>query len=170
MRHSGPQSSDGTDGALDLRPADAGDAPFLREMLYLALFVPPGTPPLDRAVLDDPAIDRYVREWGAWPGDVGVVAHVDTTLVGAAWLRCFSADAPGYGFVDGLIPELTITVMPGHRGRRVGTRMLAYLQQRAMAISLSCDPSNPAARLYRRAGFEPWSVDGRTMLWRRHPQ
>lgn len=85
---------------FELRAANVSDEPFLWEMLYLALFVPPGEPPLPRSVLRDPAIARYVQGWGTRRDDKGLVALVDTLLVGAAWLRWFSASDPGYGFVD----------------------------------------------------------------------
>ena len=38
----------------EMRAATVSDEPFLWEMLYLALFVPPGEPPLPRSVLRDP--------------------------------------------------------------------------------------------------------------------
>jgi hypothetical protein len=52
-----------------LRAATASDEPFLREMLYLALFVPPGKRPLPRSILSDPALARYVNGWGTKSGD-----------------------------------------------------------------------------------------------------
>jgi hypothetical protein len=89
----------------ELRPAEASDEPFLREMLYLALFVPPGQPPLPQSVLADPAIARYVEGWGTRSGDSGLIALVQRVPVGAAWLRFFPASDPGYGFVDERTPE-----------------------------------------------------------------
>ena len=142
-----------------------GDIAFLREMLYLALFVPPGSPPFPRSILDDPAIDRYVRDWPTRPGDVGLIGVVDDAPVGAAWLRHFTAAAPGYGFIDEATPELTVAVLEGYRNRGIGTHLIAGLQGFVPRISLSCDPANPASDLYRRAGFEPWRDDERTMVW-----
>jgi len=43
-----------------IRPAVGNDEAFLREMLYLALFVPPEEPPLPREILDDPKVAHYV--------------------------------------------------------------------------------------------------------------
>ena len=142
----------------------AGDIGFLREMLYLALFVPPGAPPFPRSILDDPAIDRYVRDCPARPGDMGLIAVVDDTPVGAAWLRQFTADAPGYGFVDDTTPELTVAVLEAYRNRGIGTQLIAALQALVPRISLSCDPANPAWHLYRRSGFVPSRDDERTMV------
>jgi GNAT superfamily N-acetyltransferase len=139
------------------------DEPFLWEMLYLALFVPLGEPPLPRSVLRDPTIARYVEGWGTRSGDSGLIALVDGAAAGAAWLRCFPASAPGYGFVDERTPELSIAVMPEHRGKGIGSRLLERLLQGVNSTSLSCDPGNPSWRMYVRLGFEPLP-DGRTML------
>ncbi len=49
-----------------LRPADQS---LLEEMLYLALWQPPGTPPLPREVVDRPELSRYVAAWGSLDGD-----------------------------------------------------------------------------------------------------
>jgi GNAT superfamily N-acetyltransferase len=149
--------------SCELRAAKVSDQPFLWEMLYLALFVPPGERPLPRSLLHEPAIARYVEGWGIRSGDSGLIALVDGAPVGAAWLRCFPASEPGYGFVDESIPELSIAVLPAHRGKGIGKRLLERLLQGVHATSLSCDPANPSWRLYVRLGFEPLP-DGRTLL------
>ncbi len=149
--------------SCELRAATASDEPFLWEMLYLALFAPPGQPPLPRSVLRDPAIARYVEGWGMRSGDLGLIALIDGAPVGAAWLRYFAASDPGYGFVDERTPELSVAVLPAHRGKGIGSRLLERLLQGLYSTSLSCDPANPARRLYVRLGFEPLR-DGRTML------
>jgi len=149
--------------SCELRAATVSDEPFLWEMLYLASFVPPGEPPLPRSVLRDPAIARYVEGWGMRSGDSGLIGLVDGAPVGAAWLRCFPASEPGYGFVDERTPELSIAVLPAHRGKGIGSRLMERLLHGVHATSLSCDPANPAWRLYVRLGFEPLP-DGRTML------
>ena len=148
---------------LVFRTAIGSDEPFLREMLWLALFVPPGASPLPRAVLSEPAISRYVDGWSKWPGDYGMIALMDNVPVGAGWLRRFSAGAPGYGFVDDHTPELSIALLPEFRGQGIGSRMLGELLRHTPSVSLSCDLANPACRLYARYGFRPLP-DGRTML------
>jgi GNAT superfamily N-acetyltransferase len=138
-----------------VRLADAQDVPLLRAMLYEAFAWRggPGLPPLEDA-LALPEIGRYIDGWGR-PFDLGVVADGD---VGAAWIRLFTNDDHGYGFVGPHVPELTIGVSPAARGRGVGTALLAELLARAQAaghpsISLSVEPDNPAVHLYERSGF-----------------
>jgi hypothetical protein len=53
----------------------------------------------------DPELERYVGRFGR-PGDRGVVAVERGEDAGAAWYRVFTAEAPGYGYVDERIPEL----------------------------------------------------------------
>ena len=149
--------------SCELRVATVSDQPFLWEMLHLALFVPPGKPPLPRSLLREPAIARYVESWGIRSGDSGLIALVDGASVGAAWLRCFPASAPGYGFVGETTPELSVAVLPAYRGKGIGTRLLEQLLQGVYPTSLSCNPNNPSWRLYLRLGYEPLP-DGRTMV------
>jgi GNAT superfamily N-acetyltransferase len=147
----------------ELRAAVPSDEPFLREMLYLAVFVPPGEPPLPWSILSNPAIARYVEGWGTQNGDSGLIALVHGVPVGAAWLRYFPASCPGYGYVDEKTPELTIALHPAWRGKGIGSLLLERLLEGVPAASLSCDPANPARTLYVRLGFRPMP-DGRTML------
>jgi ribosomal protein S18 acetylase RimI-like enzyme len=157
--------------SVTLRAADAADGPFLTEMLVEAAFWRPEGPRGDvRKVLADPGLAHYVSGWPQ-QGDLGVVAE-DERPVGAAWLRFFSGDSPGFGFVDEETPELGMGVRGGHRGRGVGTKLLADLLTRAQAagiarVSLSVEPDNFARRLYERAGFVPAGRNGGsvTMLW-----
>lgn len=154
---------------VELRAATEADEPFLWEMLYLALYVPSGRAPFPRSVLRDPAIARYVEGWGTQFRDTGLIAVVRGSPVGAAWLRWFHAANTGYRFVDEETPELSIAVRAEHRGKGVGSLLLKQLLTGVPAASLSCDPANPAWRLYILLGFKPLP-DGRTMLRTAPPQ
>ena len=129
-------------------------------MLYEAACWRPGARPPADVVLTKPNTARYLRDWGR-PGDLGVVAEEDGTPLGAAWIRLFDDTDRGYGFVASDVPELTIGVAPGARGRGVGTRLLAEIAATATsrAISLSVETDNPAVRLYERAGYVPVGRD-----------
>jgi GNAT superfamily N-acetyltransferase len=106
-----------------------------------------------------PEFRHYVEPW---PGaaDFGIVAEDAAAPVGIVWLKHFTADDPGYGFVAADIPELSIWVAASRRGEGLGTTLLSAIiaeaRTRALpAISLSVEPANPAARLYARHGFVP---------------
>lgn len=141
------------DGVV-VRRATAGDVGFLREMLYLALFVLPGAAPFPADVVDTPELVRIVDGFGTMAGDAGWIAESDGgELLGAAWVRRFTGDAPGFGYVDDVTPELSIAVRAAHRGCGVGTTLLKELIDDIGRVCLSVDVRNPALRLYARLGF-----------------
>jgi GNAT superfamily N-acetyltransferase len=135
--------------ATVIRRGGAQDLRFLRDMLHHAYYW--------RERVPGSLVSRYVRGWGR-PGDTAVVALDGGFPVGAAWYRVFSADEPGYGFVDEQTPELAIAVVPSQRGKGVGEQLLLALIERARqaghtSLSLSVEPGNPARKLYERHGF-----------------
>ncbi|MHB1293779.1 MAG: GNAT family N-acetyltransferase [Anaerolineae bacterium] len=153
------------------RPLTPDDMPFLWEMLYQAVYVPAGQPPLPRDIVQRPEVARYVAGWGR-AGDCGYLACAVATdrPVGAVWLRRWTAESHGYGYLDEATPELSIAVLPEARGRGVGTRLLTDLLASpcgATAISLSVTEGNPAQRLYQRFGFRIVQRDDSSLIMRR---
>lgn len=148
-----------TIGDLALAPVRGDDLPFVREMLHVAAFWRgPQNAPSVEVALRQPPLARYVDGWGR-PGDRGLVARVDAARVGAVWVRVFAEEAPGYGWVDARTPELSMAVVPGHRGLGIGRCLLTAMLAQArldgvQRLSLSVAADNPARSLYRRAGFE----------------
>jgi ribosomal protein S18 acetylase RimI-like enzyme len=142
---------------IEFRPLQASDESFLWEMLYLALYVPPGKPLFPRAILREPDIACYVQGWGR-PGDWGLMAKVGEMDAGAIWLRQWSGEERGYGYVSPAIPELSIALLPEFRNMGLGTRMLNTVilmaQERFPGLSLSVVATSPARRLYERLGFQ----------------
>lgn len=140
-----------------IRPLTPDDETFLWKALYYAIHIPSGeaAPPLE--IVRQPELARYVLGWMQRPGDLGFMAEQDGVPVGAAWLRRWSGGERGYGFVDEVTPELSMSVLPGHRRRGVGTMLLRSLlslaEERFPAVSLSVSESNPARRLYEREAF-----------------
>jgi GNAT superfamily N-acetyltransferase len=132
-----------------LRPVGIHDVRFLRDMLrhaYHWRFAEDAERP----------VYRYVQNWGR-PGDAGVLALDGPHAYGAAWYRLFTADEPGFGFVDEQTPELTIAVVPSRRGKGAGRELLEALLARARtsgyaAISLSAEKEQ--VPYYERLGFE----------------
>jgi ribosomal protein S18 acetylase RimI-like enzyme len=138
--------------AAMIRSGGARDVPFLRDMLRHAFYwrTPVGE--------QEPPLTRYVNGWGR-PGDRSLIVFDEFVPVGAAWYRLFTAEDPGFGFVDDQTPELAIAVVPSRRGRGFGRELLSALLDRARndgfeAISLSVAKDNPAIHLYEGYGFE----------------
>jgi GNAT superfamily N-acetyltransferase len=70
----------------------------------------------------------------------------------------FTAEDPGYGFVEAATPQVSMGVVQDWRGRGVGARLLAALIDAAreaglVTLSLSVEIDNYARRPYDRFGF-----------------
>ena len=132
-----------------LRPVDVHDVRFLRDMLRHAYHW--------RLSEDsERPVYRYVSNWGR-RGDAGVMALEGPHAYGAAWFRLFTADEPGFGFVDEATPELTIAVVPSRRGRGAGAELLQALLARAREegySQVSLSTAKEQAEFYERYGFE----------------
>ena len=123
-------------------------------------------------ILAHPNIVVFREGWGR-PGDFGVLASIDGTLVGVAFARTFTAERHSSGFLDESTPEIAIAVDRAHRGRGIGRQLLDALAQVARdhgftSLSLAVDDGNPAERLYERAGYVTVSrEDGDVVMVRR---
>lgn len=164
-------------GAVGVRDAGAEDAEFLLDMLLEAANWRNEDGLSRKQLLRDKTLSHYVAGWNR-EGDIGIIA-VDLggpgglqIPVGAAWLRQFSRSHPGYGYVADDIPELSMGVVPAHRGRGIGRGLLRTIAARAQdagirAISLNVANANePAIALYTAAGFRPVETtqESQTML------
>ncbi len=141
-----------------LRAADQQDTRFLRDMLRHAYHWRMAEDP-------DLPVFRYVQNWGR-PGDAGLVAFDGPNEYGAAWYRLFPESAPGFGFVDEGTPELTIAVVPSHRGHGTGVELLEALLEKARAegytrVSLSAEPGQTG--FYEKHGFHEHEREERTV-------
>jgi len=140
-------------------------------MLYHALFVPEGSPPFPKGIVNEPDIAKYVLGWGQ-PGDMGFAATDKTSPlpVGVVWIRLFDSHNPGYGYVGEGIPELSIAILPGYRNRGFGTQLLNHMLVKAAeqypGLSLSVTSVNPAKRLYERLGFQVVNMNGASLTMR----
>nr|WP_182114331.1 GNAT family N-acetyltransferase [Actinotalea sp. JY-7876] len=143
---------------MTLRDAATGDLDLLYDLL-LEAFNWDGTPRFTRdQVVADLHTARYLAGWKR-PDDFGLVAVDGDEPLGAVWARALPAAAPGYGYVADDVPEIGMAVAPAHRGRGVGSALLAGCVEQARglgrrALSLSVEDGNTAARaLYERHGF-----------------
>ncbi len=144
-------------GKFDIKPLAREDEPFLWEMLYLALFVPPGDPPISREALKIPELSRYVQGWGQ-PDDMGFKALDNGKPIGAVWIRLMTGVSRGYGYIDDYTPEMSTAILPEYRGKGIGKTLIKHLiknmQSHYSGICLSVSTENPAVHLYQRMGFE----------------
>lgn len=141
-----------------IRSLTPSDEAFLWEMLYQAIYVPPGDKPLPKEIIYLPELVKYVEAWQT--SDIGFVAVLESSLlpIGAVWIRLFNSQNPGYGYINDKTPELSIAVLPEYRKQGIGTQLIIHLLDNIKnvypAISLSVSLSNPALQLYQRLGFE----------------
>ena len=148
-----------------IRRGGREDLPFLRSLLTLAHGWR-----VNVSEVDAP-FGRYVERWGR-SGDVSVIAIEDGHRIGAAWLRLFDEDEPGYGYLDEATPELTIVVLPGKQGQGVGRLLLDAILQRATddgvhAVSVAVEKGHPDQRAFELKGFEPAAENGHGTVLRR---
>lgn len=149
-----------------LRTAMPGDGDFLREMLYEAAFWRPGQerPPIEEA-LARPELAKILDDWGRG-GDAAVLAVVSGNgPVGAIWYRFWTEKNHSFGYVGPDVPELGIAVAAAHRGRGIGSRLLAAILDLAAGqgirrVSLSVERDNPAVLLYKRYAFTTVCAQG----------
>jgi ribosomal protein S18 acetylase RimI-like enzyme len=141
-----------------VRTASEADFPFLVDVLLHAFNWSDDQTFTKDQILNTPEITHYVVGWKR-EGDFGTVVENERGRpIGAVWGRLLSGSDPGYGFVSDTIPELTMGVLPGHRGSGIGTVLIRAILEQARdlgfrALSLSVEDHNPAVRLYERAGF-----------------
>ena len=145
-----------------IRPDEYG---LLQEFLYQAIYIPEGTKPPPRSVVDLPELQVYVAGFGTQSGDYCLVAEVAGTVVGAAWSRIMQ----DYGHIDDRTPSLAISLLPEYRGLGIGAQLLRSLplllqENGYLRLSLSVQKDNPALRLYERAGFRILAEKGTEYL------
>ena len=107
-----------------IREIQEQEYPLLDNFLYEAIFIPEGIEPPPKTIITSPELQIYVERFGELKDDRGLVAEVDGKVVGAVWVRIMN----DYGHIDNETPSL--------------------------AISLSVQKANYAARLYLKIGFE----------------
>ncbi|MDI9469858.1 MAG: N-acetyltransferase [Bacillota bacterium] len=137
-----------------IRPARVLEYPLLKHFLYEAIFVPEGATPPARSIVEHPLLRVYYEGFGAKADDHCLVAVLREEVVGMVWVRIMD----DYGHVDAETPSLSIAVLPGYRGSRIGTRLLLAMHEHLSdcgyrQTSLSVQKLNPALHLYRRLGY-----------------
>jgi len=112
----------------------------------------------DNLTLEEvPHLRIYDTFYGLSENDIGLYAMVGADVAGAGWVRLFTEDKPGYGFVDAQTPELVLGVKEAFRNQGIATMIMQQLFEEVSRsfkqISLCVRTTNPVIALYERLGF-----------------
>jgi ribosomal protein S18 acetylase RimI-like enzyme len=139
-----------------VRAMQISDYECLPEFLYQAIYIPKDEALPPREIINNPNIYIYINNFGAQPGDLGVVATCQSSrqIIGAAWTRII----PAYGHIDKDTPELAISILPPFHSYGIGTKLMNKLfgvlrENGYTQTSLSVQKDNPAVRFYQRLGY-----------------
>lgn len=138
-----------------IRKLKKSEYPLLKEFLYQAIFQRDKKNPIPRSVLDDPAVNVYVQDFGSYQEDFCLCAETKEKIVGAVWVR----NIQGFGSIDDQTPEFAISLYPEYRGQGIGTAlmlaMLQHLREKGYAqTSLAVQKDNYALKMYKQVGFK----------------
>lgn len=138
-----------------LRAILEGEDSLLKDFLYEAIFVPPGTPAPPKSIINQPELQVYIIGFGTKKDDIGLVAEIDNKPIGAVWVRIMN----DYGHIDNDTPSFAISLHKDYRGLGIGTalmkEMLRILKDRGYKqASLAVQKANYAVRMYQKTGFE----------------
>jgi ribosomal protein S18 acetylase RimI-like enzyme len=137
---------------IALRAALPSDRPLLAELFAatrqaeVQLFADAE----ERARFVEMQLDAQQGSWGeGYPGAEQLIVTVDGEDAGRLYIHSG----------EDVVTIVDVGLLPSHRGRGLGTRLLRLVLGQAaadgMAVQLHVDPTNPARRLYERLGFAP---------------
>ena len=155
---------------LLFRKSQHSDVPFLREMLYEAVFWRASVyKPSFEEGLAYPDVSKSLADWGERDGDIAVVATSNSIPIGAAWIRYWTDDNFINGYIDEIAPVLVIGVHRDYRHQGIGKKMIDWLIDYAskhsiQKISLSVSKDNYAINLYKQQGFLEYADKGDAFL------
>ena len=132
-----------------------GEAALLKDFLYEAVFVPEGTEPPARDIIEKPELRVYTDDFGSRKGDNCLVADFGGKVVGAVWARIMN----DYRHVDEETPSLAISLYKEYRGQGIGSqlmvKMLELLKWQGFErASLAVQKANYAVKMYKDIGFK----------------
>ncbi|MGE5627943.1 MAG: N-acetyltransferase family protein [Solirubrobacterales bacterium] len=138
-----------------IREMKSEEYPLLDDFLYEAIFQQDETNLVPKSIIKNPELQIYINEFGKKKDDYCLCAEVNGQIVGAVWVR----NIRGYGSIDNITPELSISLYRDFRGCGIGTKMmkmmLAYLKKAGYCkISLAVQKENYAFKMYLNIGFE----------------
>lgn len=136
----------------DYREAGEDDGETLWRFLAIAAYEAD-----ESAARRVPIVAAHLNGWRR-RGDFGVIAQSAGRPVGAVWARQFDPSENPAIFAGAKTPEISLAVLAAERGKGVGLALLRRLETMAWqkgldGLCLSVRDSNPAIRLYERAGY-----------------
>lgn len=161
--------------ALILRRSVSADIPFMRQMLYEAVYWKSisnnKNPPFEEG-LSEPGVAIALEGWEERAGDTAVIAIMDSSPAGTAWYRFYDSDNAIRGYIDDESPVLATAVHKNYRRLGIGEKLINRLideasQQKVDTLSLMVSNDNYAKSLYEKCGFEPYEEIGDSILMTR---
>ena len=127
---------------------------LLSDFLYEAIFIPEGEKKPDKAIINNPDLQVYIKDFGKFKDDFCLVAEYKKRIVGA----CFTRIMNDYGHIDDDTPSLAISLYPEYRNMGIGTLLLKEMINRLKnkkytKLSLSVQKENYAFKMYLKCGF-----------------
>lgn len=138
-----------------IRAMKEDEYPLLKTFLYEAIFIPEGTEPPSKNILEQPELQIYTKNFGMEKYDKAFVAEIDEKIVGAVWVRIMD----DYGHIDDNTPSFAISLFKEYRGLGIGkTLMKTMLDELKVCgykqASLAVQKENMALNLYKKLGFQ----------------
>jgi ribosomal protein S18 acetylase RimI-like enzyme len=151
-----------------IREINKEEYPLLENFMYEAIFIPQNTKKPEREVLQIPKIAQYYTNFGQ-KHDECLIAEINQQAIGAVWIRLFTGQEHGYGFIDTQTPEICMSVLPQYRKKGIGTKLFTAMLNKLIAlkyqkVSLSVDTDNYAMKMYQKFGFSIISHDDQSAV------
>ncbi|WP_395078077.1 GNAT family N-acetyltransferase [Flavobacterium sp.] len=121
---------------LIIREIKLNEIHFLDEMLYEAIFIPNGEKKLPKEIINEPELINYIEDFGR-KNDFCFVAEIEKKLVGAIWIRQFTENNKGFGFINSQTPELSMAIAEDYRGKKIGKEMLTMMKSKLIELKYS---------------------------------
>ena len=139
---------------MKIRELRSDENDLLKDFLYEAIFIPEGTDPPERSIIERPELKLYYEDFGSGEADYCLVAEADGKVIGAVWTRIMN----DYGHVDDETPSFAISLYKEYRGLGIGTelmrRMLQLLKEKGYKrASLAVQKANYAVWMYEKLSF-----------------
>lgn len=127
---------------------------ILNDFLYKAIFIPEGTPPPPKSIINEPTLQLYIQDYGKFADDHCLVAEADGKIIGAVWVRIMH----DYGHIDDETPSFAISLDKEYRNLGIGTQMMKQMldllkENGYKKASLAVQKKNYAVKMYLKTGF-----------------